>query len=458
MSLLLSSTEFKKPKPDKARLLAYDLISQVNREGAYANLRLPDLLKASQLEQRDKALATELSYGTLRMQGRYDYFIALKIDRPIEELDPKILDLLRLGIHQIEYMRIPDHAAVSATVEVARFVAGESKASYVNAILRAITRDETTFNAIDTDAKLTDIQKLAVKHSHPEWIVKAFYDQLKDWAAVEELLIIDNQPAAPHLVAWPGKSTVSDLAKTGGTPLPLSSFALLSDHLPTEYPEIMSRQAGVQDVGSQVVAETFFNTKDLNRVGPMSWLDLCAGPGGKAALLYNLVETELPEDSFLANEPAEHRAELVARVVPSTLVVSHDGRDVASFGKSFDRILVDAPCTGLGALRRRPEARWRRTPADLKNLVTLQRELLDSAYELINPGGVIGYATCSPHLAETVGQVLDFTYRHKDMKVIPVAEFEHLPTGGEKSDGTLQLWTHLTGSDSMFLALLQKQG
>ena len=458
MSQLLSNTDFKKPRPDKARLLAFDLISQVNREGAYANLRLPDLLKSSTLDQRDKSLATELSYGTLRMQGRYDYFISRLIDRPLTELDPKIHDLLRLGLHQLEYMRIPDHAAVSATVEVARYVAGESKASYVNAILRAVTRDLNIFDSIDSNEQLSDIQKLSIKFSHPEWIVKAFYDQLKDWESVEQLLRVDNEPAAPHLVAWPGKSTVADLVKTGGSPIEYSSFAVLSDHLPTEYPEVMARRAGVQDIGSQIVAETFFNTKNHNRRESMSWLDMCAGPGGKAALLYNLVETQLPVDSFLANEPTQHRAELVARVVPSTKVVSHDGRDVEAFGQKFDRILVDAPCTGLGALRRRPEARWRRTPADLKNLVSLQRELLDSAYQLLKPGGVIAYATCSPHLAETVGQVLDFTYRHKDMNVLPVQSFEHMPTGGENADGTLQLWTHLNASDSMFLALLEKQG
>jgi len=452
----LSNTDFRKPKPDKARLLAYDLISQVNQEGAYANLRLPELLKASELEQRDKALATELSYGTLRMQGRYDYFISKKIDRPLTELDVKILNLLRMGMHQLDYMRTPDHAAVSATVELARFVAGESKASYVNAILRAITRDQDYSSAISQDQSLTHIEKLAIEYSHPEWIVKAFHDQLKDWGAVEELLRIDNQPAAPHLVAWPGKSTTEELLRTGGEALTLSSFAVKSDHLPTQYPEIESRNAGVQDLGSQIVAETFYNTERLSPASTLSWLDMCAGPGGKAALLYNLVETTRPQDSFTANEPTAHRAELVARVVPSALITQHDGRDSDSFGSTFDRILVDAPCTGLGALRRRPEARWRRTPTDLKNLVTLQRELLDSAYRLLNPGGIIGYATCSPHLAETMGQILDFTHRHKDVKILPVAEFEHALTGGENADGTLQLWSHIQGSDSMYLALLQK--
>ncbi|CAB4531983.1 unannotated protein [freshwater metagenome] len=456
MSQRLSNSDFRKPKPDKARLLAYDLISQVNQDGAYANIRLPDLLKVSQLEQRDKALATELSYGTLRMQGRYDYFIAQKIDRSIAELDPKILNLLRMGMHQIDYMRTPDHAAVSATVEVARFVAGESKASYVNAILRAITRDTNYSNAIAADSALSATERLSIEYSHPEWIVKAFYDQLKDWDKVEELLRIDNLPVAPHLVAWPGKSTVENLLETGGRELPLSSYAIESDHLPSEYPEIESRRAGVQDLGSQIVAETFYNTAKLSLDSAISWLDMCAGPGGKAALLYNLVETSRPQDIFTANEPTAHRAELVARVVPSSLITQNDGRDWAAFGATYDRILVDAPCTGLGALRRRPEARWRRTPNDLKNLVALQRQLLDSAYELLNPGGVIGYATCSPHIAETMGQILDFTHRHKDMKILSVADFVKSPTGGENPDGTLQLWSHIQHSDSMYLALLQK--
>ena len=449
----MSNKGFSKPKPGAARLLAFDLVSQVNRNGAFANLRLPELLSESDLDLRDRSFVTELAYGTLRMQGKHDFAISLKADRPINELDEKIVDLLRLGIHQIFEMRVPIHAAVGETVEVARAVAGESKASYVNALLRSISADLDLYDAVKSDEKLPAIEKLSILYSHPTWIINAYFDQLKDWNAVEELLRINNIPASPHIVAWPGKSSVEEILQVGGEKLPIGTFSVLSDSLPNDYPAIKDKRAGIQDMGSQLVAEIFFATKNDS---PLKWLDLCAGPGGKAALLHNLLLTEKPNDSFLANEPTSHRADLVARVVPETKVISLDGRDSQSFGERFDRILIDAPCSGLGALRRRPEARWRRSLNDLKELLPLQRDLIDSAYEMLNPGGIIGFATCSPLLAETKSQILDAKYRHKDLKVLDIAQFSPSGSTGVNPDGSLQLWTHLDGSDSMFMALLQK--
>ena len=449
----MNSKQFSKPKPGAARLLAYDLISQVNRGGAYANLRLPELLDKSDLELRDRAFVTELAYGTLRMQGKHDYAIYKKADRDFSELDEKIIDLLRLGIHQIFEMRVPIHAAVGETVEVARAVAGESKASYVNAILRSISSDLEIYERLETDASVPDLEKLAILYSHPTWIISAYYDQLKSWDEVTELLKINNIPVLPHIIAWPGKSTVDEILVTGGVKLPLGTYSILSDHLPNEYPAIKDKRAGIQDMGSQLISEIFFATRDQSSI---QWLDLCAGPGGKAALLNNLLRQESDTYEFLANEPSEHRADLVARVVPKSQIISLDGRDFASFGKKFDRILIDAPCSGLGALRRRPEARWRRTLNDLKELLPLQRELIDSAYEMLNPGGIIAFATCSPLLAETKGQVLDAQYRHKDLRILDIAKVSPAGKTGVNDDGTLQLWTHIDSSDSMFMALLQK--
>ena len=449
----MSNKGFSKPKPGAARLLAFDLVSQVNRNGAFANLRLPELLSESDLDLRDRSFVTELAYGTLRMQGKHDFAISLKADRPINELDEKIVDLLRLGIHQIFEMRVPIHAAVGETVEVARAVAGESKASYVNALLRSISSDLDLYEAVKSDEKLPAIEKLSILYSHPTWIINAYFDQLKDWNAVEELLRINNMPVSPHIVAWTGKSSVEEILQVGGEKLPIGTFSVLSDSLPNDYPAIKDKRAGIQDMGSQLVAEIFFATKNDS---PLKWLDLCAGPGGKAALLHNLLLTEKPNDSFLANEPTSHRADLVARVVPKNKVISLDGRDSQSFGEKFDRILIDAPCSGLGALRRRPEARWRRSLNDLKELLPLQRDLIDSAYEMLNPGGIIGFATCSPLLAETKSQILDAKYRHKDLEILDIAQFSPSGSTGVNPDGSLQLWTHLDGSDSMFMALLQK--
>ena len=449
----MSNKGFSKPKPGAARLLSFDLVSQVNRNGAFANLRLPELLSESDLDLRDRSFVTELAYGTLRMQGKHDFAISLKADRPINELDEKIVDLLRLGIHQIFEMRVPIHAAVGETVEVARAVAGESKASYVNALLRSISSDLDLYEAVKSDEKLPAIEKLSILYSHPTWIINAYFDQLKDWNAVEELLRINNMPVAPHIVAWPGKSSVEEILQVGGDKLPIGTFSVLSNSLPNDYPAIKDKRAGIQDMGSQLVAEIFFATKNDS---PLKWLDLCAGPGGKAALLHNLLLTEKPNDLFLANEPTSHRADLVARVVPKNKVISLDGRDSQSFGEKFDRILIDAPCSGLGALRRRPEARWRRSLNDLKELLPLQRDLIDSAYEMLNPGGIIGFATCSPLLAETKSQILDAKYRHKDLEILDIAQFSPSGSTGVNPDGSLQLWTHLDGSDSMFMALLQK--
>ena len=449
----MNSRPFKRANPSPARLIAFDLVTQVNRGGAFANLRLPELLAESNLEQRDRAFATELSYGTLRMQGKHDYAITKKIDRPFAELDEKVVDILRLGVHQIFEMRVPVHAAVGETVELARAVAGESKASYVNALLRAIAADPDIYTELEIDESVENLEKLAILYSHPKWIISAYFDQLKDWDAVVELLKKNNIPAAPQIVAWPGKSTVAEILETGGSKLPIGTYSVLSDHLPNEYPAIKDKRAGIQDMGSQLVAEIFFGTSDSTS---HSWLDLCAGPGGKAALLNNLLTENFPNAKFLANEPSEHRAELVARVVPKSKIISFDGRNSSEFGGTFDRILIDAPCSGLGALRRRPEARWRRSINDLKELLPLQRDLIDSAYEMLNVGGVIGFATCSPLLAETKGQVLDAMYRHKDLELLNVADFSPAGEVGVNPDGTLQLWTHLQECDSMFLALLKR--
>ena len=449
------SSSFQKPRPSGSRVVAFELLTEVNRNGAFANIKLPDLLEKSNLEQRDRAFATELGYGALRMQGKHDFAIKSKIDRPFEELDSKIVDLLRLGLHQIYEMRVPDHAAVGETVELARYVAGESKGSYVNALLRSISSDVDFYERNLAREDLSDLEKLSIEYSHPQWIINAYFDQLKDWEEVKKLLAINNLPVAPHLVAWPGKSTVNELAEVGGEVLDWSRFGLISEYPPTEYPAINERRAGVQDLGSQLIAQILFDTRDFGSSD--SWLDMCAGPGGKAALLYNLLETEKPSAKFVANEPTAHRADLVARVVPRSKIVSHDGRDSAAFGGTFDRILVDAPCTGLGALRRRPEARWRRTMNDLKELVPLQRDLIDSAYHLLNPGGILAYATCSPHIAETVAQVLDAQYRHKDLELIPASEFGAPSQFEGKIPGTVQMWTQRDGTDAMFMAIFKKR-
>jgi 16S rRNA (cytosine967-C5)-methyltransferase len=438
-----------KPKPNESRLVAFELVSQVNRDGAYANLRLPELLANCNLNTADKAFTTELAYGTLRMQGKHDYLACKYLDRPINELDGKILDLLRIGIHQVTEMRVQDHAAVSETVELAKFVAGESKASYVNAILRKITTNKDDLSELN---RLPTVQRLSIQHSHPEWIVSAFYDQLKNWDEVEKLLISNNLPVTPDVVSWPTKSTHQEFSALGAEKIDGYANGFKIPVIPSNFEPIIERRAGVQDRGSQIVVENFLKTYQPG----LSWLDICAGPGGKAAYLYYSIKQLNASTIFLANEPNQNRADLVKRVIGNDLVESHDGTDPSNFSSKYDRILVDAPCTGLGALRRRPESRWRKSPNDLKALVLLQRRLLASSFELLKPGGLIAYVTCSPHLAETKGQVIDFLGSFPQMSILPLNSLPLSNPIGIQDDGTMQLWTHKNHSDAMFMALFQR--
>lgn len=440
---------FKSPKPDASRLLAYDLLTEVNRNEGYSNLLLPQALNSSKLDERDRSLVTELLYGTIRMQGKHDWVLSQISDRPWSEVDPGIVDICRLGVHQIHEMRIPDHAAVAATVEVARKRIGESKASFVNALLRSVTRKsiEDWFEPLLT---ITDpVERLSIQYSHPEWIVSAYFDLLKNWDEVEQALTVNNEAALPTLVSWPGFSTQEELINLGGAPTEFSPYGAHWKGNPGTLDLIKSRLIGVQDEGSQLVAEVFAKASSGS-----SWLDLCAGPGGKAALLSSIARTR--GITFTANEFSAPRAELVKQVVHGDRVLVSDGREIDLINEKFDAILIDAPCTGLGALRRRPEVRWRRTLQDLRALTQLQRELVDSAIKALNPGGVLGYATCSPHLAETSIQIADIKKKHSDLQQVDVTPYLPPNLLGGNRDGAMALWTHKHGTDAMYLALFQK--
>ena len=412
---------------------------------------MPQALSASNFEMRDKGFVTELLYGTLRIQGRHDYILQQVSDRPLSEVDAGIVDICRMGVHQLFEMRVATHAAVSATVELARKVIGESKASFVNAILRKVS-SQTLEQWLEPTSFITDpIARLAIRYSHPEWIVSAYFDLLKDLDRVEEELAVNNVPAMPTLVAWPGDSTQSELVDLGGVATEYSPYGARFDGAPGTLEVIRHRKAGVQDEGSQLVAHIFsLATKDS-----ASLLDLCAGPGGKAALLAHLADGNSQE--VTANEISEARAKLVKNVIGKYPVQVGDGREIASHGYTYDAILADVPCTGLGALRRRPEVRWRRTVQDLRGLLVLQRELSDAAISVLNPGGVFGYATCSPHFSETSGEVLRILKDHPELEQMDIAPFIPSNLEGATRDKSLSLWTSKHGPDAMFLALFRKR-
>jgi len=456
---------YRRPQKDPVRFLAFEALRAVDERDAYANLVLPPLLRKAReqdgFDGRDAALATELVYGTLRRQGTYDAVLAACVDRPLREVDPPVLDVLSLGAHQLLGTRIPTHAAVSASVELARVVLGDGRAKFVNAVLRKVARHdldgwlEQVAPPYDDDPE----DHLAVVHSHPRWIVSALWDSLGGGrAGIEDLLEADNERPEVTLVARPGRATAEELLREpAAEPGRWSPYAvrLTEGGEPGAVEAVREGRAGVQDEGSQLVALALANAPVEGR--DELWLDGCAGPGGKAALLAALAAER--GAALVAAEKQPHRAGLVAKALHGNpgpyQVVTADGTRPAWRPGTFDRVLVDVPCTGLGALRRRPEARWRRRPEDLDGFAPLQRGLLEMALGSVRVGGVVGYATCSPHLAETRAVVTDVLKRHPGFESLDARPL--LPGVSLLGDGPdVQLWPHLHGTDAMYLALVRR--
>ena len=460
---------------DPARLAAYEVLRAVEEQDAYANLVLPARLREHHLTGRDAGFATELAYGALRGRGFYDAILARCVDRPLDRLEPAILDALRLGAHQLLAMRVPHHAALDETVGLTRAVIGAGPSGLVNAVLRKVSRqDAAAWRTELLDGLEDPVARLALEHSHPEWVVRALRQALvahgRDAGEISALLEADNLAPVVNLVALPGLGSLDEALEHGATPGSLApDSAYYSGGDLSRLSSIHRGTTRVQDAGSQLLARALAGVGLEGR--DTEWLDLCAGPGGKAALLAALAAGQGAE--LTANEPAAHRAELVRKALrpvdhEAWNVVVGDGRRYLQIppDQRFDRVIVDAPCSGLGALRRRPESRWRKSPADVAELTVLQGELIDAALAALRPGGVLAYATCSPHPAETLAVLDDALGRHPHVRLLDTAAAVNAVTleGGiegtahASGGNTVQLWPHLHSTDAMFLALIRNDG
>ena len=443
-----------------SRDVGYELLSRVRSSDAYANLLLPELITRHQLSKADAALCVELAFGTLRNAGFYDWIISKATSRAVDAIDLDTLDVLRIGAHQLLGMRTPSHAALNETVNLAKRVLRPGAVGFVNAALRRISeKPREEWQKLLQQTVAEPLKRLAIEYSHPEWIVKALKLALDadGRADLAELLAANNEAPGVNLVALPHiKPTITEsLSRVGVSPL---GYQLESGD-PANLPGIQDGSMRVQDQGSQLAALALSRVK--NAVASERWLDLCAGPGGKAALL--AAEANIAGASLVANEVSNHRARLVAEALKlakvKATVVNHDGRTLSE--GTFDRIMIDAPCTGLGALRRRPESRWRKTQDDLKELAVLQAELIESGWRQLKPGGVLAYVTCSPHPAETTAIVSKLLSNHKDAKLLDAGEVLQQINPDlnlNRNRKTVQLWPHTEDTDAMFISLIEKVG
>lgn len=440
-----------------ARSVALDVMRAVETKDAYANLELPAQLRKANLSPADAAFATELTYGTLRMQGFYDSVIELAAARQLDTIDGMVRDILRVGAHQSLTLNTPAHAVVDESAALARRFGSAGAVGFVNAVMRRITeRDSEEWLSLVTDDKSPD-DVLSVSYSHPAWIVRALRGALANENAADEiaeLLQADNEPARVSLVTLSVETVVPQTEPGRYSPRAL----ILRGGDPHEIDGVARGNIRVQDEGSQLAALALTRSRPIR--SDEKWLDMCAGPGGKTALL--AAESEGTGVTILANESSAHRADLVRNAVrrfPHVQVGVGDGREIgAAHPHTYDRILVDAPCSGLGALRRRPEARWRRTPQDVATLTGLQAQLLTSALVALKPGGVLAYVTCSPHVVETraiVNRALKENAHVRELNAREIlADVVRHPLELQGADLSVQLWPHRHGTDAMFIALL----
>lgn len=448
----------RKPRVDPARRAAYDVLHEVGSGDAYANVALSQIQRSHELDTRDAAFCTEVVNGTLRYRALLDAVISSCSGRPTSKLDPRVLDVLRMGTYQCLMMRTDSYAAVNTSVELARSVAGEAPVGLVNAVMRKVSgrsREDWT-DAVVAKCESADDQ-LALRYSHPTWVVSSLRDALGAARADElpALLAANNEPARVTLAARPGMTTADALVAGGADPGRWSPYAAIAPSGPVgSFPPVRDRRASVQDEGSQLVACALANaTLD----GPdASWVDLCAGPGGKLALLAALGAERGAKTVGVELHP--HRAELIRTSVGPVPgfagVVVADSRQ-PPIRPGVDRVLVDVPCTGLGVVRRRPELRWRRSANDVPALRKLQVELLNSALDLVRSGGVVAYVTCSPHVAETELVVSSVVRKRKDVTVEDSrALFPGVPELGNGPN--VRLWPHLHGTDGMFFSLMRR--
>ena len=489
-------------------MVAFDILTDVLEGGAYANLLTPKVVAARGMSARDRAFATDLVYGTLRWMRLLDAIVYAAARREPGGIDAPCLAVLRLGAYQKLFLGVPDHAVVSCTVALAKKRVGAHAAGFVNAVMhRVVGRGRKEWEAVVVSRipKSDRLQRLGVRYSHPDWIVReleAAWDASGYAAsaashdcgasdgdgaqAIERMLERDNEPPSVTLVARPGLVSIEELRAQLPDdalcePGKWSPYALrVKAVVPQSVPAVQSHCAGVEDEGSQlaalVLAAAPLEPGDGSGAGGRAtsdarWLDMCAGPGGKTALLASLAARRGAK--VTANEPSHHRAELVRQnvsAVPSGIdgVSERDGLEFgAAMPAAFDRILVDAPCSGLGALRRRPEARWRKRPEDIDALAAVQKGLLASALQAVRPGGIVTYVTCSPVLAETT-QIVDAVLRDGDsgrgaravrcdargILARVVRDGVHIPV--PEGSGDVQLFEHVHDTDQMFISVLRR--
>jgi 16S rRNA (cytosine967-C5)-methyltransferase len=444
-----------------AREAAMDVLTRIEQDQAYSNLLLNQTLQKLKLERQDAALATELVYGTIQRLNTIDYFLGRFAAKGLTRLQPWVRSLLRLSFYQIRYLdRIPPHAAVNEAVDLAKRRGHQGVAGLVNGILRNVLREA---DRLEVPENLPEVSRIALEESHPEWLVGRWLNRYGPDTA-RAMCQADNRPPKSSIRVNRLRGTREDLAarlagagmQTEPSLLSPAGLILTSGGSAGASPLFAAGEFSIQDESSMLVALT------LAPEPGMRVLDCCAAPGGKTAHMAELMDGR---GEIIACDIHEHKEQLIREQanrlsLRNIRTAAADARQLGSRypEASFDRILLDAPCTGLGVIRRKPDLKWVKQEMEIAQVAQVQRSILQAVHPLLKPGGILIYSTCTMEPEENGEQIRRF------LEETPGYALEAFPKGllpegwAEEAgkSGMLQLLPHHFDSDGFFIARLRK--
>ncbi|WP_196592724.1 16S rRNA (cytosine(967)-C(5))-methyltransferase RsmB [Pectinatus sottacetonis] len=441
-----------------AREAAFKILLDIYNNGAYANIALGRFLKKNKLADKDRRFVTELVYGTVKAGDTLLWILRQYIKMPLKKIHPMIKIILRMGIYQLLYMdKVPVSAACNESVKLAKKHGHTGTVKFVNAVLRTLSRDESKgdFNKVSNDKSLY----IALKYWHPEWMVKLFIKKL----GVEETIKLCqfNNTNAPlslrcNTLKIAPNELVNVLEKNGVIchKSNICDEGIICDDHPalSKIGALSDGSAIVQDESSMLVAHV---------VAPSPHdmvIDMCSAPGGKTTHIATLMGNK---GRVIANDIYEHKIKLITEnVVKLGLTnIEYSLSDARLLGEKYkgqaDRVLADVPCSGLGVLRRKVDARWNKSREELKKLPQLQYEILQSAAMTVKKGGILVYSTCTINREENNDVVNKFLQKNPEFILDNIDQF--LPAGLTSDNNMLQLMPHINNTDGFFIARLKKK-
>ncbi|MNK08726.1 Ribosomal RNA small subunit methyltransferase B [compost metagenome] len=450
-------------KPASAREVALQVLTQVEEEGAYSNLQLNGALQRSGLSGPDAGLATELVYGTISRLSTIDYFLDQFVAKGLKKLQPWVRNLLRLSFYQLHYLdRIPSHAAVNEAVNIAKKKGHQGISGMVNGVLRNVLRRK---DELKLPEGLPPVKRIALEYAYPEWMVGRWIKQYGEQEA-EAICRANNEPPSVSVRVNRTKISRDELMKE------MQAQGLDAQASEVSEDGIIVRSGGnmaltdwyrqgylsIQDESSMLVAAA------VDPLPGMRILDCCAAPGGKSC---HIAEKLDGEGEIIANDVHPHKAKLIedqaARLELNTVrATTGDALQLSSQypPESFDRILLDAPCSGLGVIRRKPDLKWAKQPEDIDEISELQVKLLDEVAGLLKPGGILVYSTCTVEKRENELVVKAFLDKHSEFSEASDQpdSLERLGTGKLREGSGLQILPQDYHSDGFYIARLVKLG